>query len=135
MRKIWETGIILFAAMGFWGMIYPDLCFTEDVCSVVCEETEGAEEGYEMEADGNGTAAGGGEDGVNNNGDRAGANGGGGEADGRVNAEKDIFTRICSAESEQIRIKSKFLEMIGPDAKAGSSTTGRNGVGNGNFEK
>ena len=40
MRKMWETGIILFAAMGFWGMIYPDLCFTEDVCSVVCEETE-----------------------------------------------------------------------------------------------
>ena len=66
---------------------------------------------------------------------RTGANGGGGEADGRANAEKDIFTRICSAESGQIRIKSKFLEMIGPDAKAGSSTTGRNGVGNGNFEK
>lgn len=35
MKKIFETGIILFAAFGFWGMIYPDLCFTEEVCRVI----------------------------------------------------------------------------------------------------
>ena len=40
MKKIWETGIILFATMGFWGMIYPDLCFTQDVCQIVEEECE-----------------------------------------------------------------------------------------------
>lgn len=37
MKKIWETGILLFAMWGFWGMIYPDLCFTEDVCTVIIE--------------------------------------------------------------------------------------------------
>lgn len=35
MKKLWETAVILFAAMGFWGMIYPDLCFTGDICTVV----------------------------------------------------------------------------------------------------
>ena len=39
MKKIWETGIILFSALGFWGMIYPDLCFTEDVCKIVADDT------------------------------------------------------------------------------------------------
>ena len=43
MKKIWETGIILFSALGFWGMIYPDLCFTEDVCAIVWESTENTE--------------------------------------------------------------------------------------------
>lgn len=38
MKKIWETGVILFAVLGFWGMIYPDLCFTGDVCAVIYEE-------------------------------------------------------------------------------------------------
>lgn len=37
MKKIWETGMILFAMLGFWGMIYPDLCFTGDICAVVYE--------------------------------------------------------------------------------------------------
>ncbi len=32
MKKILETTAIVFAMMGFWGMIYPDLCFTEDIC-------------------------------------------------------------------------------------------------------
>lgn len=44
MKKIWETGIILFAVMGFWGMIYPDLCFTQDVCRTVYEDTYGEAE-------------------------------------------------------------------------------------------
>lgn len=48
MKKMWETGIILFAAMGFWGMIYPDLCFTEDVCINISETNSKSEE-YEAD--------------------------------------------------------------------------------------
>ena len=48
MKKLWETGIMLFAVAGFWGMIYPDLCFVPDVCQAgtecgkeaACEEAE-----------------------------------------------------------------------------------------------
>ena len=40
MKKIWETAVILFAAMSFWGMLYPDLCFTGDVCVVMEMETD-----------------------------------------------------------------------------------------------
>lgn len=32
MKKLLETGLLLFAVYGFWGMIYPDLCFTTEVC-------------------------------------------------------------------------------------------------------
>lgn len=33
--------MLLLAVMGFWGMIYPDLCFVEDVCMVyITEEAE-----------------------------------------------------------------------------------------------
>ena len=46
MKKLWETGILLFAVAGFWGMIYPDLCFISDVCHVeeYTEETVGQTE-------------------------------------------------------------------------------------------
>ena len=40
MKKIFETGMLLFAMMGFWGMIYPDLCFTEEVCEVYIMEDD-----------------------------------------------------------------------------------------------
>lgn len=40
MKKKWETVIILFAACGFWGMIYPDLCFTQDTCKAVYADEE-----------------------------------------------------------------------------------------------
>lgn len=45
MRKLWETGILLFAAAGFWGMVYPDLCFVPDVCKVEYVPGEAQEEG------------------------------------------------------------------------------------------
>ena len=71
MKKLWETGIILFASMGFWGMIYPDLCFTQDVCINVAETDKESEE-----------------------------------------YESDIYTQICEASPEQIRIKSKLLDFL-----------------------
>ncbi len=71
MKKLWETGIILFASMGFWGMIYPDLCFTQDVCINVTETDKESEE-----------------------------------------YEGDIFTQICEASPEQIRLKSKLLDFL-----------------------
>lgn len=158
MRKIWETGIVLFSAMGFWGMIYPDLCFTGDVCAVVCEETEDAEggsgtgvggsearmgesgtgmDGSGARIGGGGTGIGGSETGISGSGTgmggseagigsgRAGegardntdsTNNNGGQASINVcGTQEDMFTRICSANPGQIRIKSKFLEAIGLD--------------------
>lgn len=73
MKKILETGMLVFAAMGFWGMIYPDLCFTQDVCEVSIEE-EDAEENDMLLA--------------------------------------DIFTSLCMAEPEQIKVKSRFVEVF-----------------------
>ncbi len=116
MRKIWETGIVLFSAMGFWGMIYPDLCFTGDVCAVVCEETEDAEGG-------SGTGVGGSEAGIGSGRTGEGAkdntnctyNNGGQASINICGTQEDMFTRICSANPGQIRIKSKFLEAIGLD--------------------
>ena len=144
MRKIWETGIVLFSAMGFWGMIYPDLCFTGDVCAVVCEETEDAEggsgtgvggsearmgesgtgmDGSGAGIGGGGTGMGGSEAGIGSGRAREGArdntdstNNNGGQASINVcGTQEDMFTRICSANPGQIRIKSKFLEAIGLD--------------------
>ncbi len=45
MRKLWETGILFFAAAGFWGMVYPDFCFVPDVCKVEYVPGEAQEEG------------------------------------------------------------------------------------------
>lgn len=44
MKRLFETGMLLFAAMGFWGMIYPDLCFTQDVCEICIDEEECSED-------------------------------------------------------------------------------------------
>lgn len=77
MKKIIETGMILFAAWGFWGMIYPDLCFVEDVCAVYI--TEGEEAQVQIDD---------------------------------MTMSPDIFTRLCMAEPEQIRVKSRLMEVL-----------------------
>ena len=95
MKKIWEIGIILFSVWGFWGMIYPDLCFTEDVCEIV--------------ADGSGIQ--------NNIGNDSGAGiSGGNPEDGGM----DIFTGLCGAGPGRIRMKSRILEKLKPESNEGS---------------
>lgn len=85
MKKFFESGMIIFAVLGFWGMLYPDLCFTQDVCRVIYENNlESGEESEKMQMSGLTTG---------NNG-------------------KDIFTQICEAEPEQIRIESKLLDFL-----------------------
>lgn len=97
MKKLWETGIILFSVWGFWGMIYPDLCFTEDVCKIVADDAmDGIQNGFRDDI----------LDGVSGN-----------EKDG----ETDIFTGLCGAEPEQIRMKSKVLEKLKIESKWGKS--------------
>lgn len=96
MKKIWETGIILFSVMGFWGMIYPDLCFTEDVCAIVQESGEKIEDGEEVQKK---TVS---EEIIN------------------AGADKDIFTRLCEAKPEQIQYKSKLLEMLKSESRGSS---------------
>lgn len=98
MKKIFETGMLLFAMMGFWGMIYPDLCFTEDVCEISIEEE--ATLYVEKKA--------------THNEDKA-------LCDAKTDVEDteesdmpltDIFTRLCMAEPGQIRVKSRFVEVF-----------------------
>lgn len=88
MKKLWETGIILFSVCGFWGMIYPDLCFTEEVCEII----EAGDAGH----DANGGAD------CSTSCDKARI------ADG--SRPNDIFTGLCDAKPGQIRIKSRIFE-------------------------
>lgn len=86
MKKIFETAIILFATFGFWGMIYPDLCFTDEVCRTFrYDETDMAginqdEDTYEnIEYD-------------------------------EMLTEEDAFAGIWEAHPDKIVIKSKLLD-------------------------
>lgn len=105
MKRLWEAGILLFAAAGFWGMIYPDLCFVQDVCRVeYVQEDEQEQSGAEkreirknqcsgsMDRDSGGTCVSSGRDGSM--------------------WEPDIYTRICEAEPEHVQVKSRLLEWI-----------------------
>lgn len=111
MKKVWETGMLLLAVAGFWGMIYPDLCFTQDVCRIVYEETavtkadaaaatDTAEERTEA-ADGVEAAAGTAAepDGIGIKSEKCHGEGG-----------TDMFTQICEAKPEQLRIKFRLFE-------------------------
>ena len=135
MKKIWETGIILFSALGFWGMIYPDLCFTEDVCAIVWESTENTEsaEGAEKTKcveDGQKTSQAKGNetgnaydcsDGETDGRAGAGRTEGSRNAEGiRLGSEGDMFTGLCEAEPGQIKWKSKFLEILKSESKGNS---------------
>lgn len=44
MRKLYETAVILFAAIGWWGFVYPDMCLTEDVYEQEYEEEQTQEQ-------------------------------------------------------------------------------------------
>lgn len=37
MKKAWRTGILAVMAMGFWGILYPELCMTRDTYQIVYE--------------------------------------------------------------------------------------------------
>ncbi len=89
MKKVWETGVILFAAMGFWGMIYPDLCFTQDVCRVVYVDTYGNVQDA-VKAEDAGSI--------------------GNAEDTEDLSEQDMFTRLSNAKPGQIRVKSAFID-------------------------
>lgn len=45
MRKginlIWKKGVVILAALGFFGIFYPELCMLEDTCKVVYETAAG----------------------------------------------------------------------------------------------
>lgn len=87
MKKLWETGIILFSVWGFWGMIYPDLCFTEDVCKIVADDTM---------------------DGIRD--DMA-------EDMPAGVLKEDVFTGLSGVKPEQIRMKSRILEKLKSESK------------------
>lgn len=80
MKEKIKTLLLICAMFGFWGMIYPDLCFTEDICRIV----------YTNEAE----------------------TGTGSSDEVKAIPEEDIFTALSHAAPGQIRIKSRFLEVI-----------------------
>ena len=53
MKKLYETALILFGTLGWWGFVYPDLCLTEETCE---QEYEGAKD-YEENLPVNGEMA------------------------------------------------------------------------------
>lgn len=105
MKKLWETGILLFAVMGFWGMIYPDLCFISDVCNVEYKYVSEDNYGQSVDAKDEQTLR---------------TQGIGAESSLEMERrerddsvwEPDIYTRICEAQPEQIRVKSRLLELF-----------------------
>lgn len=105
--KIWEAGVILLALAGFWGMLYPDLCFTEDVCRVVYADSTG------------GTAA------ENKDGDPTGKEADTASGPRGKEKETDLFTGLCEAEPGQVRIKFRLLE----DKKERKESKGKENVG------
>lgn len=103
MKKILETGIILFAMFGFWGMIYPDLCFTEEICRIIICDEENPEDAE------------------------------------RSALQKDIYTRICEAQPDEIVIKSKLLDAFeigtGKNGASEKESKGKSNVNNGYREE
>ncbi len=138
MKKIFETGMLLFATMGFWGMIYPDLCFTEEVCEVYIIEDD------TLCVDANAERTDASVKSADANAERVDASVKSANADitrtdtGTRSAEgvaahdgkydvgmesaiideaseilpMDIFTRLCMADSEQIQLKFRFMEVF-----------------------
>lgn len=104
MKKIWETGIILFSVCGFWGMIYPDLCFTEDVCGFIADCSAKCAT-------------------VCDSGCGLGCDAGEGDvSDGAWNCfpyggSGDIYTGLCDAKPGQIRIRSRIFEIWKSESK------------------
>lgn len=48
---IWKKGILLLAALGFFGLLYPEFCMLEDTCRVVYRLPDGREEEVLVEKD------------------------------------------------------------------------------------
>lgn len=41
---IWKKGMVILAALGFFGLLYPELCMLEDTCRVVYRTPSGKEQ-------------------------------------------------------------------------------------------
>lgn len=67
-----KKGIWLLAALGWWGVLYPELSLTKDTCRIVWTEDMQEEE----------------------------------------LSQTQIYYRLLSAEPEQIKIKSRLLEIL-----------------------
>ncbi len=144
MRKIWETGVILFAAMGFWGMIYPDLCFTQDVCRVVYVDTYGNMQDIgKLEDEGNAESIGNAQSTGNmqgiGNAQKSGNVQGIGNTQSTENVEnagniesiedlsgQDMYTQLSNAKPGQIRVKSAFFDyFFGSSEEAAQDASGQ----------
>lgn len=68
-----KKGLWLLAALGWWGVLFPELSLTRDVCRVVRSDDMQPEEEL---------------------------------------SQTEIYYRLLSAEPEQIKIKSRLLEIL-----------------------
>lgn len=46
MRKVLEACLVTVAMLGWWGFIYPELCFTADTCQISEVQDEAEQEAY-----------------------------------------------------------------------------------------
>ncbi len=132
MKKIWETGVILFAAMGFWGMIYPDLCFTQDICRVVYVDTYGSmqdigklEDAGSAESIGNAQSTGN-VQGVGNAQSTGNVENAGNIESIEDLSGQDMYTQLSNAKPGQIRVKSAFFDyFFGSSEEAAKDASGQ----------
>lgn len=84
MKRVMEIGLMIASAMGFFGIIYPELCLIEETCIIVeAEDCQDSEEDT-------------------NSSDRC----------GEDPLRADPFRAISSLPSEKIRVKSRLLEYL-----------------------
>lgn len=99
MKKKFETTILLAAAVGFLGFVYPELCLIDDTIVITKEQEAGTDRQDEKELPEriNGSA----------NAEKPDRTG------GSVNEEKqDRLELICNLPSDQIRLRSRFLAYL-----------------------
>lgn len=106
-------------------MIYPDLCFTEDVCAIVWESTENNINASEAE-DGGGSIWPGTDEKMDGSqmAETNSQSGGAGQFemfDAGSAKGKDMFTGLCEAKPGQIKLKSRFLEIFQSESKGNSN--------------
>lgn len=87
LQKI-KKGIWLLAALGWWGVLFPELSLTRDTCRIIWTDT--------VQTDTDRTEDARAEDGLQE----------------EELSQTEIYYRLLSAEPEQIKIKSRLLEFL-----------------------
>lgn len=83
-----KKGLVVLAAAGFFGFLYPELCMLENTCRVVCRNVDAMETSMEMSME---TSM---------------------EETLLVPEGSELYYKLLSAEPEEIKIKSRLFEIL-----------------------